>query len=219
MHLLHQKVEQFIAKERVFNLSALLSDSRNKYFDPYQKVWTTKIFPGEYHVSKPGEMIVTTLGSCISACIRDKKTGVGGMNHFMLPISEKGEWAGVNASTRFGNFAMEHLINKIISCGGSKIDMEASILGGGLMFGKASSNTVGENNIKFAKEYLLLEKIPLVYEDVGEEVSRKVYFSPENGKIIVKKLASLSNDVILNREESLARDIAQKSIIDNVEIF
>lgn len=196
----------------------LQPDAKNKYFDPYQKVWTTKILPGEYHVAESGEMIVTTLGSCISACIRDKRLGLGGMNHFMLPASEKGEWAGVSASTRFGNFAMEHLINEIIKQGGNKNDMEASILGGGIMFGSTTIK-VGETNIKFAQEYLAVERIPLIYEDVGGEVSRKVYFSPNTGKIIVKKLARLTNDTIEKREKSLAEDISKKPIEGDVELF
>lgn len=196
----------------------LQRDAKNKYFDPYQKMWTTKILPGEYHVADKDELIVTTLGSCIAACIRDKKLGIGGMNHFMLPASEKGEWAGVSASTRFGNFAMEHLINEIIKRGGAKADMEASILGGGQMFGSQSIR-VGDNNIAFAREYLEMEKIPLVMEDVGDEVSRKVYFAPDTGKIIVKKFSSVHNDTIKEREESFAKDIADKPVEGDIELF
>ena len=35
-----------------------------------------KVFPGEFYVtSKPDEVLVTVLGSCVSACIRDRRTG------------------------------------------------------------------------------------------------------------------------------------------------
>ncbi len=200
-------------------MDELQKEAKNKYFDPYQKVWATKIMPGEFHVSAGDELIVTTLGSCISACIRDIKIGIGGMNHFMLPTSNKGEWAGKNASTRFGNFAMEYLINEILKNGGLKENMQASILGGGIMFKTESVNAVGKKNIDFAKEYLATEKIPIIYEDVGGEVSRKVYFTPKNGKIIVKKLTTLHNDTIIKREKILSKDISQKPTTGGVEIF
>lgn len=196
----------------------LQRDAKNKYFDPYQKMWTTKILPGEFHVAEPGELIVTTLGSCIAACIRDKTLGIGGMNHFMLPASDKGEWAGVSASTRFGNFAMEHLINEIIKKGGLKANMEASILGGGQMFGSQNIR-VGDTNIAFAREYLATEGIPLVYEDVGGDTSRKVYFAPDTGKVIVKKFATVSNNTIQEREESFAKDISSQPVEGDIELF
>ena len=47
--------------------------------------WVARILPGEYYVTRSSEGISTTLGSCISACIRDRVQGIGGMNHFMLP--------------------------------------------------------------------------------------------------------------------------------------
>ena len=77
-----------------------------------------KVFPGEFYVtSKPDEMLVTVLGSCVAACIRDPRTGIGGMNHFMLPQGHAGGWGRDPESTRFGNFAMEKLINELIKAG------------------------------------------------------------------------------------------------------
>jgi len=41
---------------------------------------------GESHVTTDPNVVMTTvLGSCIAACIRDPQSGVGGMNHFLLP--------------------------------------------------------------------------------------------------------------------------------------
>jgi len=56
-----------------------------RYWDRYTGQFAAKILPGEYYVTQHGELIVTVLGSCVSACIRCKATGFGGMNHFMLP--------------------------------------------------------------------------------------------------------------------------------------
>ena len=69
-----------------------------------------KILPGEYYVTTHDEIITTVLGSCVSACVWDTVFNVGGMNHFMLPLSDNGSWGGselLSTSTRYGNYAME----------------------------------------------------------------------------------------------------------------
>ena len=93
----------------------------DRYWDPLQKVSTAKILPGEFYVTRHDEQIVTVLGSCVSACMRDARAGVGGMNHFMLPANADGTWGGmdlVSSATRYGNYAMEHMINDILKHGG-----------------------------------------------------------------------------------------------------
>ena len=78
-----------------------------RFFDNASAAWMVKVLPGEYYVTtKLDEVLVTVLGSCVSACIRDPIKGIGGMNHFMLPHSNSGSWAGDTQSTRFGNFAI-----------------------------------------------------------------------------------------------------------------
>ena len=80
-----------------------------------------KIGPGEHYVTQQkGVTIVTVLGSCVAACIRDPLAGVGGMNHFMLPESDTGVWGGISANMRYGNHAMEELINDIMRQGGQR---------------------------------------------------------------------------------------------------
>lgn len=65
----------------------------NRYWDRLHDRYVAKILPGEYYVTLQGELVATVLGSCVSACIRDRKLGIGGMNHFMLPHSAKPtEW-------------------------------------------------------------------------------------------------------------------------------
>jgi chemotaxis receptor (MCP) glutamine deamidase CheD len=49
-----------------------------------------RINPGGHYVTSGNELLVTVLGSCVAACIRDPVAGVGGMNHFMLPESDSG---------------------------------------------------------------------------------------------------------------------------------
>lgn len=109
----------------------------NRYWDAKHNIYAAKLLPGDFYVSLHGELITTVLGSCVSACIRDPKSGVGGMNHFMLPdnqnqVSAK-TWENtpVSDQTRYGNIAMERLINIVIASGGRKSDMEVKLFGGG----------------------------------------------------------------------------------------
>ncbi|MDD9920398.1 MAG: chemoreceptor glutamine deamidase CheD [Alphaproteobacteria bacterium] len=198
--------------------SELQPISRNHYFDPHKESWTTKLLPGEYCVCPQGEMVVTTLGSCIAACIRDRKLGIGGMNHFMLPQSDHGEWAGVALSARYGNYAMEHLINEILKKGGSRQNLEASIFGGGSVSGETQLQ-VGKNNAQFAEEYLNMESIRLIEKDVGQDYARKVYYQPKSGETFVKKLPVLPNETVKDREKDYAKSLDDTAISGNVELF
>ena len=200
------------------SVAAKKTHKLNSYFDPTTKLWTIKILPGECYVCEPAEMVVTTLGSCVSACIRDRVLGIGGMNHFMLAESEQGEWAGDIASTRFGNFAMEYLINEILKRGGRRENLEAKIFGGASM--NTGGEKVGSANIDFAMAYLKTEKIKILAEDVGGEDARKVYFKPDNGTVQVKRLRLLANDTIQKREKELAVQINSNTQDEgDVELF
>jgi len=125
------------------------------------------IYPGEFYVSSH-DIMATVLGSCISVCIKDKKTGIAGMNHFMLPGDVRSEDMFLSASAKYGMFAMEQLINEMIKHNGSKRDFEAKVFGGGhvLNFRKTDGN-VPESNIEFVRAFLNMEQISIVKQDVG----------------------------------------------------
>jgi len=179
-----------------------------RYWDRTNNKHVAKILPGEYYVTTNHELITTVLGSCISACIRDTLFGVGGMNHFMLPISKTvngGGWGGnINSSaTRYGNFAMEHLINGILTNGGQRKNLEVKIFGGGRIISKMTD--VGANNISFVRDYIETEALNLVSENVGDIFPRKILYDPKTGKVKMKKLRSLHNDTIISRETTYSK--------------
>lgn len=176
-----------------------------------------KILPGEYYVTVEDEMIVTVLGSCVSACIRDRVFGIGGMNHFLLP--ESGDSAGncVSASYRYGNYAMEHMINDILKYGGQRKNLEAKITGGGQII--QGMTAIGSRNIEFVRTYLENEGIALVGEDVGDVYPRKVIYLPRSGKVKVKKLASLSDTAVLDQERAYRRELEKQPVEGSVELF
>ncbi|MFA6313789.1 MAG: chemoreceptor glutamine deamidase CheD [Sterolibacterium sp.] len=184
--------------------------------------YAARILPGAYYVTRSDEGVYTTLGSCISACIRDRVSGVGGMNHFMLPASGRDEpanWAatGLGAATRYGNYAMEHLINVILRNGGVRKNLEVKIFGGGRIL--ENMTDVGDRNITFVRDYLKTESLSIVAEDVGDVFPRMVVYFPASGKARVKRLRSLHNNVIANQEKAYIEVISDKPVAGEIELF
>jgi chemotaxis protein CheD len=195
------------------------SPSPNLYFDRSFNLEASKILPGEYYVTRRDMVLVTVLGSCVAACIRDRTNGVGGMNHFMLPISthEKSGWH--SASARYGAYAMEVMINQILKQGAKRENLEAKLFGGGAVIKNMSTMTVGDDNAKFALDYLRKERIPVVAEDLLGTHPRKVYYFPNTGKVLVKKLRSLPNDTVIAREQEYNTRLITSSIEGDIELF
>ena len=193
----------------------------NRYWDKQHDIQAAKILPGEYYVTNYNELVTTVLGSCVSACIRDKVFGIGGMNHFMLPLSDGKGWGGsddfTSTATRFGNYAMEHMINDILKNGGHKKHLEAKIFGGGQMM--ESQTDIGSTNIEFVRTYLRTEGIPVLAEDVGDIFPRKVIYFPESGRARVKKLKTMHNSTVLTRETQYRKSIEKAPAETDIELF
>lgn len=184
--------------------------------------YAARILPGEYYVTKSEEGVYTTLGSCISACIRDRISGIGGMNHFMLPASGRDEpaaWtaSGLGAATRYGNYAMEHLINVILRSGGVRKNLEVKIFGGGRIL--ENMTDVGNRNIAFVRDYLKTESLLVAAEDVGDVFPRMVVYFPATGIAKVKRLRSLHNNVIVSQEKAYIDTIVEKPVAGEIELF
>ena len=201
-------------------------DHINRYWDKVNGVWAAKILPGEFYVSTHGEMISTVLGSCISACIRDKVKGIGGMNHFMLPQDNEfssDNWGGnpATASSRYGNWAMEYLINAILKRGGKRENLEVKLFGGGQMM--AQMTDIGQKNILFVYQYLAEEKLQIAASDVGDIYARKVLYFPDTGSVKVRRIKNVKNDTIIRRESDYQRKMVtnkdDQNSSGNVELF
>lgn len=189
----------------------------NIYFDRNFDCDAAKLLPGEFYYTVKDMLIVTVLGSCVSACIRDRVTGVGGMNHFMLPDGESD--GPVSASARYGTFAMEVLINHLLKAGARRENLEAKTFGGGNVLRGFTSINVGERNAQFVRDFLRAEGIRTVAEDLNGVHPRKVYYFPRSGRVLVKKLRNLNNNTLVNREEDYAHRIRSGRIEGSVDLF
>ena len=163
------------------------------FYDAHFRNDAVKILPGEYFVHHEDMLIMTTLGSCIAACLWDRNARVGGMNHFMLP-------EGAGDSGRYGSYAMELLINEMMKRGASRGSMEAKVFGGGQVIAGMNTMNVGERNTAFVFEYLRTERIPVLSKDVMDIYPRKVCFLPASGKAMVKRLAPTNSEALVQQD-------------------
>lgn len=194
--------------------------STTLYFDRTFNIDAAKISPGEYYFTNHDMLIVTVLGSCVSACIRDKKLGIGGMNHFMLPDSAKADKDNpVSESMRYGTYAMEVLINELLRNGARRENLEAKIFGGGNVLRSFTANNVGERNAAFVKKFLKDEGIQITSEDLLDIYPRKVYYFPKTGRVLVKKLKQLNNYTLVKREEAYSSKLKTNDVGGEVDLF
>ncbi|KQT34530.1 MULTISPECIES: chemoreceptor glutamine deamidase CheD [unclassified Methylophilus] len=202
-------------------MSVIQEDIANTlYFDRTFNCDAAKISPGEYYYTDKDMLIVTVLGSCVSACIRDTKSGIGGMNHFMLPESGSADRdSPVSESMRYGTYAMEVLINQLLRNGARRENLEAKIFGGGNVLRSFTTNNVGDRNAAFVKQYLKDEGIKVTGEDLLDIYPRKVYYFPKTGKVLVKKLKQLNNYTLVKREQAYSSKLKTNDVGGDIDLF
>jgi chemotaxis protein CheD len=187
------------------------------YFDPKFDAYAVKVLPGEFVVTTEDVMLVTVLGSCVSACARDVLAGVGGMNHFMLPEGEADGSAGDSA--RYGSYAMEMLLNGLYKRGARRDRLEVKLFGGDSVLQGFTANPVGERNAKFAREFLEAERIRVVAQDLGDIFPRRVHYFPLSGRVLVKRLPSANLAEVSARETQYRQRLRAKPQDGSVELF
>ena len=185
----------------------------NTHFDSHFNKQVVTILPGEFFSTTKPVLISTVLGSCISIALYDPTLKLGGLNHFMLPTTNKCREISFEEQGRYGDFAMELLINDMLSKGSRKENLKAKIFGGGNVLdnGGYNKNRTGLNNISFALDYLQTEKIPVLANDTGGIFPRKIFYDPQSFKIYLKRIQR--SDLALkeiNKREAVYKEEIQK---------
>jgi len=191
----------------------------NLYYDKKFEMDAVKILPGEYYVTARDMAMVTVLGSCVAACIRDRTSGIGGMNHFMLPGSRGDDDSILSPSTRYGTYAMEIMINQLFKMGAKRSNLEAKVFGAGSVLSGFTVSNVGARNASFVLDYLRTENIALTGQDLLDIHPRKVYFFPRTARVLVKKLRGIHNDTIVEREKAYSSRLSVADVQGDVELF
>lgn len=185
------------------------------YRDTQLNADVVKVLPAEYFCTERDLALMTVLGSCVAACLRDPIARIGGMNHFMLPDGEVTD--GIPA--RYGSHAMELLINELLKHGCNRDRIEAKVFGGGNVLKSFTSQPVGTRNAEFVVEYLQNERIQVVSKDLGGIHPRKVCFFPVTGRALVKKLPHAHEDAVAAEEIAYKDRLKQTPVAGSVELF
>jgi len=193
-----------------------------RFWEPDTSHWTVKLLPGEYYVTPHDEAITTVLGSCVTACIRDAQAQVGGMNHFMLPEASGGqdrESSGPmeRQETRYGCYAMECLINDLLKLGATRQRLEIKLFGGARIL--ASMTDIGSRNIAFIRDYLHIEGLQALAQDLGGDRPRRLVYFPTTGRVRMKRLRPIENRTIADREQLYLARLHRDQDGGDIEIF
>ncbi len=189
-----------------------------KFYDSSLKANVVKISPGDYYITDQKEIITTVLGSCISACIRDTRIHIGGMNHFMIPVKcPHTSCPEQDMDMRYGTYAMEHLINDIYKYGGSRKYLEIKLFGAGNVL--VGAGNVGTKNINFIRQFMHTEGYKITSENLGGDHPRKINYCPITGKVMMKRLASNKLAEIQREEKALQNKVENTVVAGEIDLF
>ena len=141
---------------------------------------------GEIAVSATaGEVLVSIgLGSCIGLALVDRRRGVAGLAHVMLPeaIGDGGP-AG-----KFADLAVPALVARLTALGAVRPMLEAVLVGGAQMFslGDSAAMDIGVRNDAAVRAALAEERIPVVAAATGGSRGRTIRVLP-SGVVLSKE--------------------------------
>lgn len=133
-------------------------------------------------VVKSPSRIRTVLGSCIGVALFDCVAKIGGMAHVILPASSE----GTGNPAKFADTAVDLLLEMVLESGAKQERLAAKIVGGAVMFGDATSESLGLRNAEGVKQRLTHHKIRLVAEAIGGTKGRKMMLDPVDGSVKVE---------------------------------
>lgn len=173
----------------------------SRFYDHQFKREVVKVMPGQFFVASGEVVIATVLGSCVSAVVWDPVTRIGGMNHFMLAVSSDDNGEEIDCM-RYGQFAMDTLIERVLAQGALKQSLEAKVFGGGRVLRGFNASDIGDDNAAFVLQYLEERGIPITASNLGDIYPRKLYFFPDSGRVMMRKMKTDYNPKVARIEQA-----------------
>lgn len=165
------------------------------------------LHPGDCRVSDRPVTLYTLLGSCVAVCLYDPVRRVMGMNHFLLANRRYPRETPTLASDagRYGIHAMEILVNSLMKLGAERRRLRAKAFGGGDVLGHGGNGDegflgVGAVNVRFVREFLTSDRIPLEAEDLGGDYGRQIYFTGNDYSVYLRKIPISLNTQVIEEE-------------------
>jgi len=192
----------------------------HRYWDSQAGAYTVTVLPGKHYLtSAKDEVISTLLGSCVAACIFDLSAGWGGLNHFLLPCGGPDEPDLGDTATRYGNYAMEALINDLLKQGARRENITVKVFGGANVIETSSKHMIGSRNADFVLEFLKAEKFRVSGQHLGGDRPRRILFNPTTGKVQMQLLKRSAAKMIEKVEKGFNANVKQSGLTGTVELF
>ena len=143
-----------------------------------------------------GDVLVSLgLGSCIGLALLDRRLGVAGLAHVVLPASEG--HSGAQNRFKFADHAVPVLIDRVIALGGRKARLEAALVGGASMFAVSSASLeVGQRNEAAVRELLSKARIPVLAAATGGQKGRTIRVEPATAAVSVKEAGGVQSELL-----------------------
>ncbi|MBU0935452.1 MAG: chemotaxis protein CheD [Spirochaetes bacterium] len=177
------------------------------------------IKPGDHFVASDTRVLQTLLGSCVAACLYDDAAGVSGMNHFLLANKRYSKALEVNVTDagRYGIHAMELLINDMLKKGAQRQRLRAKIFGGSTIVNTGGNDNffcVGEVNIRFIREFLHTEGIPVISEDLGGKLGRVIQFHTDTHAVYRRFIAQTAAGELEKTEHQYWQHEVERAVLE-----
>jgi chemotaxis protein CheD len=184
----------------------------SRYWEAKLNAFVVQVLPGELYVTDEDVVISTVLGSCVSACVRDTRRGIGGINHFMLPNVLRGDQGD---SARYGVYALECLVNQVLAGRGRRGDLEVKVFGGGRVID--GGGDIGKSNIDLVRQFFQAEGIEITAEDLGETFARRIRYWPKSGRAQCQRIPMAKAADVVKTEKRAASAVVATA--GSVELF
>jgi chemotaxis protein CheD len=160
----------------------------SRYFSQKFQKQAVKLAPCQLYITdKLDEMLETVLGSCVAACIRDPQAGIAGINHFMLPTTDEPRSNDLMTMLRYGNHAMDLLIEGLLLRGAKRERLEVKVFGGANVM---PGPVVGEANAVWVLRYLEDRKLRIAAQHLKGRLPRALHYFPATGLVLMQQLDS-----------------------------
>ena len=141
---------------------------------------------GEYAVSRDAGVLLTALGlgSCIGLALVDRRTGVAGLAHVVLPT---GTPAGDDPPVKYAPTAVPLLIREVVALGARRARLEAVLVGASMFATSPSAGMeIGQRNEAAVRDELDRSRIPVVASATGGKRGRTVRVYLDGCRITAK---------------------------------
>lgn len=151
------------------------------------------VFAGQFVITSAPSLITTVLGSCVSVCLWDRVTHIGGLNHYLLPGDATDEQHNATRGYAATTVLIQSMLNRKVRLE----NLEAKVFGGcnSLYTRNDDIFKVGERNIAMALDVLKTFGIPLSASHVGGGYGRKIVFNTDTGKVRMRILNSTTTEI------------------------